>query len=197
MLPTWLFHCSTLSASVRSHRTKSAPAPRGSRRGLLVEPHDAIVGEKTLYEWGAQVPELPVTRTSGCGVGMQTPSCLKNVQIHHRDIAGAGDGVRASFLPGPAGLDSSAADPGMALAQVQDEAWELEVAPAQERAPGARASGSCQSSYAESAPLPRQHRETLSPNIPSLIFPTSPPSPRATQRLDSAAADPSRPNHFT
>jgi hypothetical protein len=123
----------------------------------LVEPHDAIVGEKTLHEWGAQVPRLPVTRTSGCGVGMQTSSCLENVQIHHRDIAGAGDGVRASFLPGPAGLDSSAADPGMALAQVQDEAWELEVAPAQERAPGARASGSCQSSYAESAPLPRHH----------------------------------------
>jgi hypothetical protein len=54
--------------------------------------------------------------------------------------------LSASFLAGSAGLDSSAADPGTALAQVQDEAWELEGALAQEMAPVARASGSCQSS---------------------------------------------------
>lgn len=98
----------------------------------------------------------------------------------------------ASFLPGPAGLDSSAADPGMALAQVQDEAWELEVAPAQERAPGARASGSCQSSYAESAPLPRQHHAAQSKNDEFLaarragVKPPSPPRSAKEQTKRSA-----------
>jgi hypothetical protein len=71
---------------------------------------------------------------------------LENVQIHHRNSAAAGDGFCALFLAGSPGLDSSAADPGTALAQVQDEALELEVAPAQEMAQVAPASGSCQSS---------------------------------------------------
>ena len=91
---------------------------------LLVEPYDAIVGEKTLTSGAPRYPELPVTRTSGCCVAMQTPSRFKNMQIHHRNIAVAGDGLRASCQAGSAGLDSSAADPGRTLAQVGDEAWE-------------------------------------------------------------------------
>lgn len=48
----------------------------------------------------------------------------------------------ASFPAGSAGLDSSAADPGTALAQAVGEAWESAVAPAQATAPVVRGSGS-------------------------------------------------------
>jgi hypothetical protein len=65
-------------------------------------------------------PRPPVTRTSGCGVvasrcgvAIRTAS-WENVQIHDRDTPEAGDGLR--FMAGWAGLDSSAADPGAALA---------------------------------------------------------------------------------
>jgi hypothetical protein len=49
----------------------------------------------------------------------------------------------ALLLAGRAVLDSSAADPGTALAQVWDEAWDRAVAPARATAPVALGSSSC------------------------------------------------------
>jgi hypothetical protein len=150
--PTWV----DVMERPLSHRTRSAPALRGSRAGGF---------------WSTPTtsgrPGTPSCRSRDewllCGHtdALLFGKCADPPQRYRRSRRWSS---RASFLAGPAGLDSSAADPGMALVQVQDEAWELEVAPAQERAPGARASGSCQSSYAESAPLSWQHHAAQSKN---------------------------------
>jgi len=115
-------------------RALSTPG-RLTLSGAFFETLSARYSERSRFTSGEpRYPELPVTRTSGCCVAMQTPS-WENVQIHDRHVPAARDGPGASCLAGSAGLDLSAADPGTALAQVWGEAWGREAAPAQEMAP--------------------------------------------------------------